>query len=289
MKNVWLHGLFLSIIGILAFQLYSTIKARDLAFGQVAQVLENNCKILDSDSRSLCDEIEKESARNFVLYEQYRDCERALVDQSKEVNNNVSNYLSEAKAGKKLNKIAIRDDLKSFFISASVLVRDPKDRAIVISKSSLNKLIENDTFWKGFNENPTTNLLMLKSQIKLDDIMYLNYLLDKVSSRGTFCGITKYLIAVFPKKSALIEGDKFEADISLVSYSSLAQGLTFTVNNQVLPIKDGVAHFSKIENSTGLKTIHTQATVRNPATGETLTVNNEFQYHVLPKCSQNCQ
>jgi hypothetical protein len=288
MKNVWLHGIYLSLIGILAFQLYSTIKARDLAFGQVEEVLNNNYKVLDSDSESLCKTIEKQSVINLALYEQYRNSERQVKEQSGAVLNSIFKYLSDVKEGKKLSEKVIRDNLKSFFISQSSLILDPKDKVEIIKRCSLNKLIENDIFWKIFNENPTTNLLLLKNQLKLDDILYLNYLIDKVSMRPLF-SCSKYIVAILPKKAALIEGEKFEADIYLTQFSSSPGGLTFTVNNKDLEIKDGFAHFSNIENNIGLKKITAKATIRNPVTGEIITVQNDFQYHVLPKCSQNCQ
>jgi hypothetical protein len=289
MKNVWLHGIYLSLIGILAFQLYSTIKARDLAFGQVEQVLNNNFHILEADSKSLCETIEKQSATNFMLYEQHRNSERQVKEVSKAALNSISKYLGDVLSGKKLSEKAIRDDLKSFSLSASYSVSDLRDRFEIIKKCYLNKLIENDTFWKIFNQNPNTNLLLLKNQIVLDEVIYLNYLLDKVSGRTDFT-FDKYILIISPKQAVLIEDEIFEADFSLAKYSiNPGQGLTFSVNNQTIKIKDGVGHFKKKENTIGLKTIHAQASIRNPATGETTTVANEFQYHVLPKCSQNCQ
>ena len=137
--------------------------------------------------------------------------------------------------------------------------------------------------------NPSTNFLLLKNQIKLDEIVYLNYFMDKVSGR-IIIDDSWFRVVIAPKKAVLIEGEKFEADIFLAKYSTNpGTGLSFTINNQDLSIKDGVATFSRLENFTGLKTLKVNASIRNPATGQTTNVKGEFEYHVLPKCSVNCQ
>ena len=63
----------------------------------------------------------------------------------------------------------------------------------------------------------------------------------------------------------------------------------FKIDNKTLPIRDGVACFSQVENIKGLKKIKVFASLKNPATGEIFAENGEFQYQVLPKCSKNCQ
>lgn len=151
------------------------------------------------------------------------------------------------------------------------------------------KTIQNDTFWKGFMINPSTNFQLLKNQIKMDELVYLNYFLDKVSGRIEIIE-RMYHVIIAPKKGVLIEGEKFEADIFLAEYSSNpGTGLSFTFNNQNLPIKDGLASFSRLETTTGLKTLRVNAAKFNSTTGETINVKGEFEYHVLPKCSENCQ
>ena len=113
--------------------------------------------------------------------------------------------------------------------------------------------------------------------------------MDKVSGR-IIIDDSWFQVLVAPKKAVLIEGEKFEADIFLAKYSTKPDtGLSFTVNNQDLTIKDGVAKYSKTEKVTGLKTLKVNASIRNPATGQVTTISSKFEYHVLPKCSENCQ
>ena len=126
--------------------------------------------------------------------------------------------------------------------------------------------------------------------MKLDEIQFLNYIYDKVSRKFEIRCSFGYKVAIAPKKAVLFEGETFETDIYLVDYyKNYSSMLTFTVENENLPINEGVTHYSKKENSTGLKKINVKATIRNPATGQSTTAIREFEYHVLPKCSQNCQ
>ena len=129
---------------------------------------------------------------------------------------------------------------------------------------------------------------LLKNQILLDKILYLNYISDKMSANDFRCN-WRFKVAIAPRKSVLIEGEKFEADIFIVSYPVFGSHISYTVDDSELLVEDGVSSFSKIESGIGLKTHNAKATIKNPVTGESLTSNAEFQYHVLPKCSQNCQ
>lgn len=285
MKNVWLHGVYLSIIGILVFQLYATTKARDLAFEQVEEILKNNFQVLDADTQSLFEKIQKQYPTNPVRYEGFMTQATLVRNESK----SVLNFISKELVNTQPNVIGIKDSVQRLFNKLSSTA-DKTDSIELANKFGLNKLLQNDTFWKIFNENQTTSLLLLKNQIKFDNLVYYNYLLDKIGEKfELICGPT-FMLAIAPKKAALIEGEKFEADVYLGQYSNNpSSDFILNVNNQNLIIKEGVGHFEKIEKTTGLKTIHALAKIFNPIIGDTIIVKGEYEYHVLPKCSQNCQ
>ncbi len=288
MKNLWLHGIYLSIIGILGFQLWSKTADARLAFGQVEQVLKNNCEVLRMDSDNLFNQIEKDYSTNPVKYEHFFTNAKEIRIASQSASNFIDIISANTRLHVSLNLNDFKDSL-SVFSKKITSVHNKEDSLTLIKECSIIKTIQNDTFWRGFMSNPSTNFLLLKNQIKLDELVYLNYFLNKVSGRIEI--IEKmFHVVIAPKKAVLIEGEKFEADIFLTEYSSNpGTGLSFTVNNQDLPIRDGVATFSRLENMTGLKNLKVNAAIRNPATGETTNIKGEFEYHVLPKCSENCQ
>ena len=169
-------------------------------------------------------------------------------------------------------------------------IQDKQDSLSFLKKYSIIKTIQNDSFWISFKENEQSHLLKLKNQFQLDEILYLTYIQDKVSGRmHTDCNDC-FRVAIAPKKAAIIEGEKFEADIYLGKYGSYPnEYLIIAANDQILPVKDGVAHYSITEENVGLKRIKAQISIYNPFTGATKIIKNEFEYHVLPKCSKNCQ
>ena len=288
MKNLWLHGIYLSIIGILGFQLWSKTTETRYTFGQVDQVLKSDNEVLRKVSDDFFSQIEKDYSMNPKKYEYFFINSKSTKILFQSASNLIDINENNTKLQVNLNLNAFRDSLRNFSKKASS-IHDERDSLTLIKQCSLMKTIQNDTFWKSFMNNPSTNFQLLKNQIKLDELVYLNYYLDKVSGKIEI--IEKmFHVVVAQKKAVLIEGEKFEADIFLAEYSrNPGTGLSFTVNNQDLSIKDGVANYSKTEKTTGLKTIKVNAAIRNPATGETTNVKGEFEYHVLPKCSQNCQ
>ena len=288
MKNLWLHGIYLSIIGILGFQLWSKTTETRYTFGQVDQVLKSNNEILKSTSEDMFRAIESNYLRNPEKYEPVYTNAKEIRTASQSSSNFIDINSTNTKLKVSLNLNDFRDSLNNFS-KKSTFVDDIVDSIILLKHCILNKTIENHTFWSSFMSNPSTNFLLLKNQNLLDEIVYLNYFMDKVSGR-IIINDSPFRVVIAPKKAVLIDGEKFQADIFLAAYSNNpGTGLSFTINNQDLSIKDGVAKYSKTESSTGLKTIKVIASIRNPATGETTQRIGEYEYHVLPKCSQNCQ
>ena len=289
MKNLWLHGIYLSIIGILCFQLWSKTEATRLAFEHISKVLESNSSFFDSHSEYLFRDIQEETETNPRRYKPYFDGAKQLREASKLASNFIDKMLKNVQNHVNLDLNIIKDSL-NFYSKSLTNVDDPKDRLSLTKLYGILKTIQNDSFWSSFKENEQTHLLLLKNQFQLDEIVYLIYLQDKVTGRmNTECKDC-FRLAIAPNKGVLIEGEKLEADIYLGKYGTYPnEYLTITANDQILPVKDGVAHYTTTGKNIGLKTIKAQVSIYNPFTGATKIIKNEFEYHVLPKCSKNCQ
>ena len=288
MKNLWLHAIYLSIIGVLGFQLWSKTAETRFTLNQVAQVLKSNNEVLRINSEYLLYEIEKEYSTNTEKYGHLITSSKANSMLFQSASNIIDKFEKKVELNESINVNSLRDSL-SVFSKKLGSIEDKLDSSALIKGCSLIKIIQNDTFWKSFMSNPSTNFLLLKNQIKLDELVYLNYFLDKVSGKVEIDD-SWFHVVIAPKKAVLIEGEEFEAEIFLSKYNTNpGTGLSFTINNQNLAIKDGVAKYSKTEKTLGLKTLKVNASIRNPATGEIIQRIGEFEYHVLPKCSQNCQ
>ena len=289
MKNLWLHGIYLSIIGVLCFQLRSKTAATRVAFDQVEKVLESNISFFDSHSEYLFQDIEKQTETNPLRYKDYYLNGEKLTIACKSFSDFIDKTSINMQNHVKLDLNMIKDSL-NYYSKSLVNIQDKQDSLSLVKRYEILETIQNDSFWKYFKVNEKSNLLLLKNQFKLDEIQYLFYIQDKVTSHHS--GITQVLrVAIAPKQASLIEGEKIEAQIYLSKFvsSNIDSTITFLVDNKELPIKDGMAYFSKIETKIGLKTLKVQAIIRNPITGYLTKTEAEFEYHVLPKCSKNCQ
>ena len=289
MKNLWLHGIYLSIIGVLCFQLWSKTATTEYAFEQVDEVLRSNSSFFDNHSEYLFQDIEKQTETNPLRYKPYFLGAEQLRETSKLVSNFIDKMSKNEQNNTAIDFNTIKDSL-SFYSKSLTNIEDKKDSLILIKQQGLMKFIQNESFWKYFKVNVKSNLLLLKNQFQLDEIQYLIYIQDRVTFRS--CGITEmWRVAIAPKQSSLIEGENLEAQIYLSKFvsSNIDSTITFLVDDKELPIKDGMAYFSKIETKIGLKTLKVQAIIRNPITGYLTKTEAEFEYHVLPKCSKNCQ
>jgi gliding motility-associated protein GldM len=118
---------------------------------------------------------------------------------------------------------------------------------------------------------------------KTSETALLNYFMDAVSGK-TEIKFDKFKVAIAPKKSYLIRGDKFEADVYLAAFSSdPGQGVSISVNGSGLGLKEGVAHYESTPSSLGKQTVKATASIRNPATGQVTTTTGEFEYEVGEK------
>lgn len=119
-----------------------------------------------------------------------------------------------------------------------------------------------------------------KNDAKSTESAVLNYLMGKVG--GEDIVLDKFQVVSSPKKTYIIKGDKFETDVFLSASASASSntGVSISVNGKSLPVKDGVAKYSTVGNSTGVQKYSAAITVTNPVTNEKNTYKGNFEYEV---------
>jgi hypothetical protein len=153
-------------------------------------------------------------------------------------------------------------------------------------------LTNNTTYWRTFKNKSVsdalTQLTTMQNQIEMDKVACLNHIFNYTGSNDHHRDTYKLVIS--SQKTALIEGETFNANISLSVFSTnLGSETTFIVNGKVMPIKGGIAYFKATNLSVGTKKVKAEARIRNPLTGHITTENAEFEYEVLPKYSRDCK
>jgi gliding motility-associated protein GldM len=126
-------------------------------------------------------------------------------------------------------------------------------------------------------------LSKLVNDAKTSETTLMNYFLKKVNGEEQV-RLDEFRVAIAPKKAYLIRGDKFEADIYLAAYSkSPGANISISANGSGLPLKEGVAHYETTPGGIGKQTVNATASIRNPLTGTTKTVQGTFEYEVGEK------
>ncbi len=102
-------------------------------------------------------------------------------------------------------------------------------------------------------------------------------------SGGRVIEFNQFFPVISAKKGYVIKGDKFEAEVSVGTYSDQINpsDVTITINGQSKrPNKDGKVVFTETANTLGKRTLKLGAAVKNPLTGEVSKGNSEFSYEV---------
>ena len=181
----------------------------------------------------------------------------------------------------------IRDEFMSFI--------DEEDKASFAS--SLTIEIDDNT-WKAsanpkknwadftFGHMPLGATLPIFSKfindIKSSEAAVLNYLANKVGTT-TDVVLDKFRVVAAPKKSYIIKGESYEADIflSAAAGAGTKTGISISVNGS--PVRtdaEGVAKYTATPGALGVQKYNAAVTVTNPVTGETQTYKAEFEYEV---------
>jgi gliding motility-associated protein GldM len=121
-------------------------------------------------------------------------------------------------------------------------------------------------------------LTKLQSDSKTSASSVLNYCLGKV--KGEEIIFDAFQVVSAAKKSYIIRGEKYEADVFLSASSSTANNVSISINGSGLPVKEGKARYEVTANEKGTKKYTAVASVKNPLTGEVKPYKAEFEYEV---------
>ncbi len=122
-------------------------------------------------------------------------------------------------------------------------------------------------------------LSKIESDAKTSAAAVLNYLFKKV--KGEEIVYDEFEPVVSAKKSYVIRGEEFEANIFLGAYSSQTDDNTKVyVNGQELKMEGGKAVYKAKASGLGTKKLNVKITVTNPLNNETKEYTKEFEYEV---------
>ncbi len=102
-------------------------------------------------------------------------------------------------------------------------------------------------------------------------------------SGGRVVEFDQFFPVVNAKKSYVIAGEPFEAEISVGTYSSSISpsDIQITVNGSAIPVgSDGKATYRATTSNVGVNTLNLKATVRNPLTQKVTSGDATYQYEV---------
>jgi hypothetical protein len=283
MKNILFHVFYISILGFIGYQYYSSSKDDAQLLSEIDRTLA-----IDSDQVQKCMYgIEKGVKRNVDAQPKYV----SYLDILQEVNpktESIYNWIVYQKNNiKDLKHTDMRDSMSILSQNILKCIANLDFRDSFRRESRLLKVLNDARYWQHFNDNPKNILTDLRNKITLDQLMIGNYCLTK-SSEKVDINFEGWRIAVAPKKAVYYEGEDFEGEIRRIAYSKSPNGTTFSANGKALAIKEGIAQYKAKATNIGKQTVHATATIKNPFTGNTQTVKGELKYEVLPKCSRDC-
>ncbi len=153
-----------------------------------------------------------------------------------------------------------------------------------------------DTTWKtrkkkswsemNFSHMPVQAALPIlrkfQNDVKNSEATILNYLAGKVGTT-TDVVLDKFTVVSAAKKSYVIKGETYEADIFLSAFAGADSktGITITVDGRSMPVDaEGIAKYSASASSVGLRKYNATITILNPVTDSLSTYKKEFEYEV---------
>ena len=319
MKPIYQHSIYLSIILILGFQYWSKLPVFDatlLSLSRIDMQLEKDGKILISN----CDNIKslskwlgkinpniyggywissKETDSICSRCYQYLEvCKHEFLNQYGDTSVDILKMpSSNSKTALYFNKDKIQNIRNQLFNVKNALIYNIADsfyRKKLVEIYKLPVLCENESYWESIKSlapiNTYTELTNIQNLILNDETAFLNYNVDKIGCcRGCSFYNDNYRASIIPTRLPIIEGEAFESDIYLSKLLKDPLDCTIEVDGKHMPVKNGVAHFISTPQTIGKKLIKIIATMKNPKNDSLMTLNREFEYEVLPKCSRDCQ
>ena len=125
-------------------------------------------------------------------------------------------------------------------------------------------------------------LRKFQNDVKNSEATILNYLANKVGTNVDVV-LDKFTVVSAAKKSYVIKGETYEADIFLSAFAGADSktGISISVDGRSLPVDaEGVAKYSASAGGVGLRKYSASISVTNPVTNEVQTFKKEFEYEV---------
>ncbi len=285
MTTIRIHAVYLSVIAVLAYLFWAEKKFTQRLSEQVRIFMIHDNLIMTSDVENMKNACEKNINTHYRYAQTYKGKLDSLNSISKETLKNLDNASIELKNNKNISINSLNEAVNNFPKILLNLINDDIVKKSMLKIYGTHKITKPDTI-NEIKQNNALYLQTLKNQIVRDEIAFYNYVLDQTTPH--YSGLTKFLVAIAPKKAAIIEGEKFEADIYLASYSYARDNFIVTIDSDTLLVRDGVAHYKVKPKNIGLRNVKAQISVVNPITGHITTTTGELEYHVLPKCSLDC-
>lgn len=161
-----------------------------------------------------------------------------------------------------------------------------QDIALSVDDETWKKKKKKSWSEMNFNHMPLQAALPIlrkfQNDVKNSEATVLNYLATKVGTT-TDVVLDKFTVVSAAKKSYVIKGEPYEADIFLSAFAGADSktGISISVDGRSLPTDaEGVAKYTATASSVGVKKYSATVSVTNPVTNETQTFKKEFEYEV---------
>lgn len=126
-------------------------------------------------------------------------------------------------------------------------------------------------------------LRKFQNDVKNSEATVLNYLGNKVGAGADDVVLDKFTVVSASKKSYVIKGDPYEAEIFLSAFAGADSktGIEIFVDGRSLPVDaEGIAKYNVTTSGVGVKKYNATIKVTNPVTGEVQEYKKEFEYEV---------
>lgn len=161
-----------------------------------------------------------------------------------------------------------------------------KDVALAVDDETWKKKKKKSWAEMNFKQMPLQAALPIlrkfQNDVKNSEATVLNYLANKVGTT-TDVVLDKFTVVSAAKKSYVIKGENYEADIFLSAFAGADSrtGISISVDGRSMPVDaEGIAKYNVSANTVGLKKYNAAVTLTNPVTGESQTFKKEFEYEV---------
>jgi len=181
--------------------------------------------------------------------------------------------------------IEYRDKYKEL-LDTSDLADYGDDIALAVDDETWKKKKKKSWAEMNFNHMPLQAAIPILRKFQNDnknsEATILNYLANKVGTTKEYV-LNKFTVVSAAKKSYVIKGETYEADIFLSAFAGgdSRTSISISVDGRSLPVDaTGVAKYSASTGAVGVRKYNASINVTNPVTGETETFKNEFEYEV---------